>query len=180
MVSGVTERVVVGVLNEGNETIFIKNFTGALITVQQSSEPEGKPKLNYAQNFTIDSSFKGAKVAPGESFSLAYDIFAFTSLPASRDYNLQLVLFYADSQYEYSSIVIDQSIFLIESDQSINPLTGLLSLIFTGVIVFLIGFVIYVKIQDRFFPQTEVLSKKRKSNHNPGLLEQLRELISNQ
>ena len=35
LISGVTERVVVGVLNEGNETIVIKNFAGALITVQQ-------------------------------------------------------------------------------------------------------------------------------------------------
>ena len=49
------------------------------------------------QNFTIESSFNGVAVAPGDTFTIAYDFFPFTSIPAPRSYNLVLAVFYADS-----------------------------------------------------------------------------------
>lgn len=66
--------MLVGLQNNGAETIIIKNITGAFVEEGLSSET---PK--YVQNFTIDS-FDGVPVKPTESFSIAYEFFAFTSI----------------------------------------------------------------------------------------------------
>ena len=52
----------------------MKNITGAFIEEGATGE------LNkYAQNFTLES-FNGAPLKPTESYSIAYEFFAFTSI----------------------------------------------------------------------------------------------------
>jgi len=62
-----------------------------------------------------------------------------------------------------------------ENEQNVG-ITGLLSLLFSGGILFLFGFVIYVKVQDRFGPKDE---GRRKNKGQGGILGTLRDLISN-
>ena len=70
MVQGISEKVLLGIQNGGESALTIKNFTGAFI--DESGD-------NYVQNLTIES-FDGFSLAPQETFSLAYDFFAFTSI----------------------------------------------------------------------------------------------------
>lgn len=130
--------------------------------------------MNYVQNFTIEDSFKGTPIYPGETFSLAFDFFPFTSLPAPNSYTLLLAVFYTDSNYEYSSLVFYKEVHVAESEQ-VGIVSGLFSLLFSGTILFIIGFTIYVRIQERFFP-TAPGAKKRKTEG--GLLETMRGLVS--
>ena len=67
------------------------------------------------QNLTIDS-FDSAVLNPTDTFSIAFDFFPFTSL-TPKSYNLMLVLFYSDDQYEYSNTVLNQHIMVQESEQ---------------------------------------------------------------
>lgn len=176
---GHTKRVLTAIENHGNETIYVKNFTGAFIEVIPGKNQEDKPTLKYVQNLTIDSSFNGAAVAPGDSLSLAYDFFAFTSLPAPRTYTLQLIVFYSDSQYEYTSVVYNNSVHVSENTEDFSIITSTLSLILFSSVLLLIGFVIYVKIEDRMCPRPEEKKKSKKvEGVNP--LHFIRELVSSQ
>jgi hypothetical protein len=71
-------------------------------------------KPRYVQNFTIDS-YDGTVLNPSDTFSIAYDVFPFTSIQP-KGYKLHLVVFYADSQYEYSSIVFNSHVNVVEND----------------------------------------------------------------
>ena len=110
-------------------------------------------------------------VQPKESLSIAYEFFAYTSIPA-KNYKLVIAVFYADSKYDYSNVVYNGHVTVIESDQTVG-VTGLFSMILTGAIVFLLVFVAYVKIGDRFGGNQEGRRKKQ-----GGILGTLRELIS--
>lgn len=171
MKQGDNERVLVGFQNFGETVLYIKNITGAFI---DDMDPKGD---NYMQNLTIDS-FNGYPLMPTETFSLAYEFFPFTSLPAPRTYRLKLVLFYADDQYEYSTTVFNQHIHVQESDQQVG-ITGLFSIILSAAVLFLFFFIIYVKVTDRYFTKEEDLGKRKKSSQkDQGMLAKLRDLIS--
>ena len=66
------------------------------------------------QNLTIDS-YDGAVVNPSDTFSIAYDFFAFTSI-LPKSYKLQLAVFYADSQFEYTNVVLNSHVNVVEND----------------------------------------------------------------
>jgi hypothetical protein len=116
-------------------------------------------------------------VAPGgETLTISYDFFPFTSIPVPKTYQLQLAVFYSDSIYEYTDIVYGDLVHVEENEQQVGLISGFLSLTISALVVFLIGFVIYVKITDRFMPGSAAGGeRKRKSN---GLLDNLRDLIS--
>ena len=183
-VQGDSRRVLVAIQNNGEEAIWVKDLTGAFVEVKEASlsNVEEKPQLKFIQNLTVDtyttkSDTQGLLVAPGQTLTLATDFFAFTSIPAPKTYTLLLAVFYTDSRYEYSSVVFNQEVFVKEHEQSFGLITGPLSLLLTGVILFLFGFTIYVKVQDRFFPPLED-AKKRKPQAAQGALGLMRELIS--
>ena len=171
MKQGDDEKILVGFKNLCEHVLYVKNITGAFI---DDMDPKGD---NYMQNLTIDS-FGSYPLNPTETFSLAFDFFPFTSLPAPRTYRLKIVFFYADDQFEYSTTVFNQHIHVQESDQQVG-ITGLFSIILSAAVLFLIFFVIYVKVTDRFFTKEEDLGKRKKSGHrDQSLLSKLRELIS--
>lgn len=131
----------------------MKSFAGAFIDTQPPKNVGDEPILKYVQNLTIDNSFNNAPVLPGETFTLAEDFFAFTSIEAPKTYRLQLAVFYSDEKYEYSNVVYDdETVRVLDNAHDVNIVTGILSLIFTLTFLFLFLFVIYVKVSDRFFP----------------------------
>lgn len=142
----------VGLQNQGNETLFVKNITGAF--VEESNVGES---LKHIQNFTIDN-LGNFELKPLETYSIAYEFFPFTSIVA-KTYKLVLVVFYGDKQYEYSNVVFNSHVTVTESEQQVG-ITGLFSVILTAGIVFLIGFVIKVKIEDRYASKDEGRRKK--------------------
>ena len=74
MTQGENQRVVIGLQNNGQETIYVKNITGAFVEEGATGEQN-----KYVQNFTLES-FNGAPLKPTESYSIAYEFFAFTSI----------------------------------------------------------------------------------------------------
>lgn len=84
-------------------------MTGAFVEDGQLGETG-----RYVQNLTIDS-YDGAVLKPTETFSIAFDFFAFTSIPP-RSYKLVLAVFYADSSYEYTNLVFNSHVNVIEND----------------------------------------------------------------
>jgi hypothetical protein len=93
------------------------------------------------------------EVAPNTTFSLPYIFTPFPSLVTPAPYTLQLALFYQDSQYAYSSQPFNHPVYLLESEQQVKPLAGLISLAASLIILALFLFVVFVKIQDRYFPR---------------------------
>ena len=71
---GDKQRVLIGLQNNGQVPVTVKNATGAFVEETQLGE-----NPNYIQNFTIDS-LDGAVVQPSDSLSIAYEFFAFTSI----------------------------------------------------------------------------------------------------
>ena len=109
LTQGVNERILVAIQNNGNEPIYIKEITGAFFEEGYLGE---KPK--YVQNLTIDN-YEGAVVNPSDTFSIAYDFFAFTSIPA-KNYKLIFAVFYYDSLYEYSNVVFNGHVTVNENE----------------------------------------------------------------
>ena len=67
----------------------MSSVLGALVDVQPAKIAGEKPTLVYAQNFTTESSFKGTVIpAGGDTLTLAYDFFPFTSIKGNKNYNL--------------------------------------------------------------------------------------------
>ena len=166
---GENQRVLIGLQNNGFEPLYIKNVTGAFV-----EESEHGETLSYAQNFTIDS-LGGAIVSQHETLSIAYEFFPFTSIQA-KNYKLIIAVFYADNRFEYTSVVFNGHVKVTENDQDVG-ITGVFSLLLTCAFVFLFGFIIYVKVQDRFGAQDD--GKKRRGQQT-GFLGTLRSIISSQ
>jgi len=71
---GHTERVLIGVRNMDDRSIKVKNVTGAY-----TQEVIGDPLIKYAQNFSVDS-FNSQVVEAGDTMTIAFEFFTFTSL----------------------------------------------------------------------------------------------------
>lgn len=61
-----------------------------------------------------------------------------------------LAVFYEDSLYDYTDIVFNQTVSVIEPDQTIN-FKGFISMILSAILLFFGGFVIFVKISERIY-----------------------------
>lgn len=104
--------------------------------------------------------------------SIAFEFFAFTSLKP-REYNLVLAVFYEDDNFEYATTVMNQPVKVLEHDQNIDA-KGFLSILMTLALLFLGGFVAYVKLTDRFGNG----EKRKKKREDATWLDKLRDLIS--
>ena len=120
----------------------MKNVTGALVEEAVLGE-----KLTYVQNFTVDN-LGAAVVGQHETYSIAYDFFPFTSTPP-KTYKLLIAVFYSDNRWEYTNVVFSGHVKIIEDAQNVG-IGGLFSLLLTGGFLFLFGFAVFVKVQDRF------------------------------
>jgi hypothetical protein len=96
LTQGDTMRAIVGLQNNHNASIYIRSITGAFVDSFGDSE-------TFVQNFTVDS-FNHQEVKQKDSLSIATEFFPFTSISA-KQYKLLLVVFYSDSEYEYSNVV---------------------------------------------------------------------------
>ncbi len=100
----------------------------------------------YTQNLTLDTYQE--KVAPGASVTLAYEVFPFASTQAPANYQMLLAVYYADQQYEYTEVVYRQPVQLLATEE-VSILGSIMSLLLSGVVLFLIGFTLYVKVEER-------------------------------
>ena len=71
---GETYRVLFGLQNLNNNSIQVKNVTGALTSVKGLGD-----EIVYAQNFSIES-FEDFHLSSKDSISIAFTFFPFTSL----------------------------------------------------------------------------------------------------
>ena len=85
-----------------------------------------------------------------------------------------MAVFYSDNRFEYTSLVFNGHVKVTENDQDVG-ITGVFSLLLTCGFVFLFGFIIYVKVQDRFGAQDDGNKKRRQQT---GFLGTLRTIIS--
>ena len=72
-----------------------------------------------------------------------------------------LVIYYEDSQYAYTSLPFNHPVYILESDQSINPIYGFISVGISLYLAVLFIVVVYYRIKNRYFPSTEEKSKRR-------------------
>ena len=172
---GTSYRLVFGIENFGTESIILKTITGALVDVQLI-KPDEPPKYTYSQNFTVDS-LESKEVPPSTTFSLSYDFTPFSSLKTPAPYTLQFAIFYQDSKFAYSSLPFNHPVYLLESDQSVNILATLISVGISSFFLLIFAFVIFVKLQDRYFPRE---ARSLKKGQKLSVYETVRELISNQ
>jgi len=105
--AGETQRALIGIQNNGQSPLRVKNVTGAYID-------DALDKLVYAQNFSIES-YEGKELQPSESMSIAYEFFTFTSINPQQ-YKLQLALFLGDDEYEYTNLLFNAPVTVLESD----------------------------------------------------------------
>jgi hypothetical protein len=63
-----------------------------------------------------------------------------------------MAIFFSDASYDHSALVFDGRVKILANEEA-NILMSSISLALTCFFVFLVGFVIYVKITDRFFPR---------------------------
>jgi hypothetical protein len=164
-----------GIENLGTDSIFLKTITGALVDVQLI-KPDEPPKYTYSQNFTVDS-LESKEVPASTTFSLTYDFTPFTSLKTPAPYTLQLAIFYQDAKFAYSSLPFNHPVYILESEQPVNVFASIISVGVSIFFVVIFGFVIFVKIQDRYFPRE---ARSLKKGQKLSLYETMRELISNQ
>lgn len=113
------------------------------------------------------------KINPSETISLVYEFSPFHTI-AAKNYKLQIAIFYTDMNYEFSNMVYEGYLDVLKGEEEVGGL-ALLSLIFTGLITFLIVFTIYVKIEQRFTKEEN--RKKPNSKEKKSVLGQLKEII---
>ena len=161
-------RILVGVQNNDDYSTFrIKNITGSLT---EDSITSTSP--NYIQNFTIDS-FDNGLIHPTESYSIAFDFFAYTSIKV-QPYKLLIVVFYEDQMFEFSSVVFNGMIQIEDSGLNVGA-SGLFSMMLTTGMLLSVGFIAFIKIRERI---SGVPENKRKKGTNPNMLDRIKDAIS--
>lgn len=86
-----------------------------------------------------------------------------------------IVVFYEDDEFEYSNTVFHGHVQVIDNDQSAG-VQAYASIILSTSFLWVISFVIFVKIRERMTGIPE--NKRKRIGPNPGLYDRLREIIS--